>query len=171
MCSAIAVGIGAQAFGTILKANAQVQQGRAAKTAANMSADASERAAADAIYRGSLKEMQVTMHGSAVVAAQRVAQSGSGLDVNVGGHRAVQTGTEAVTDLDRATVRRNAALEAYGLRERARGFRQQGEYAQAEGENAALGTFLSGIGSAIGQGGRYVADNGMIEVDSRRIEE
>lgn len=171
MCNAIAVGMGAQAFGNVVKGAAQAQQGRAAADSLNRSADASERAAADAIDRGALKELQVTMHGSAVVAAQRVAQSGSGLDVNVGGSKAVQDATAAITDVDRATVRRNAALEAYGLRERARGFRQQGAYARAEGDNAMMGTFLGGIAGAVWQGGRFAVDQTDNSWDSKRIEE
>jgi hypothetical protein len=154
-----------------MKGAAQQQQGRAAQEALNRSADTAERAAADAIERGAMKELQVAMHGSAVVAAQRVTQSGSGTDVNVGGNRVVQAAAEAVSAVDRATVRRNAALEAYGLREHARGYRQQGEYARAEGDNAMIGTFLSGIGGAVGQGGKYVADQASTSLDSRRIEE
>lgn len=158
MCNAMMVGLGVQGAGTIMKGIAAKQHGEAAKNADYQSADAAERAAADAIERGNLKEMQAAMHGSAVVASQRVAQSGTGVDVNIGAPKATQEATEAVSEVDRAVVRRNASLEAYGLKSRAQGFRQRGIYAQAEGENAMVGTFLSGVASMIHEGGRYMAD-------------
>jgi hypothetical protein len=158
MCSVIAVAMGVKAIGNIQQGIAAKQRGQAAKAAAYRSADAAERAAADAVQRGSLKDLQYTMQGSKVVAAQRVIQSGSGVDVNIGTTKAVQDATQAVSDVDRAVVRRNAALEAYGLRERARGLRQEGMYAEAEGDNAMVGTFLSGIGEMVGEGGKRVVD-------------
>jgi|SRR5438445_2253502 len=157
MCNAMFVGMGVAAAGTVMKGIAEKQRGEAAKRADYQSADASERAAADAIDRGNLKELQVTMHGSSVVAAQRVIQSGSGADVNIGAPKATQEGTQAVSDLDRAVVRRNAALEAYGLKARAQGQRQHGENAEAEGNNAMIGTFLGGIAGIGGQAGQYIA--------------
>ena len=98
----MAVGIGLQGIGTLSKGLAQNQQGQAAKAADYRSADFAEKAAADAVERGTLRDMQTVMHASGVVAAQRVAYSGSGVDVNVGAPRAVQAGTEAVSEVDRA---------------------------------------------------------------------
>lgn len=146
MCTVMGAAVGLQAVGTLTKGIAAKQQGAAAKAAFGRSADAAERAADDAVYRGTLKDMQLAMRASGIVAAQRVAQSASGVDVNIGAPRQVQVGTEAISAVDRATVRRNAALEAYGMRARAQELRQRGEYAEAEGDAAEVGTFLSGIG-------------------------
>lgn len=158
MCDATFVGLGIAMVGTAVQGVAQRARGHAAKVADYRSADFADRAAADAVERGNLKELQVTMHGASVVAAQRVIESGTGADVNVGGAKATQDATTAMTEVDRAVVRRNAALEAYGLRERAGAYRQQGEYAEREGDNAAVGTFLSGIARGVGEAGKLYSD-------------
>jgi len=146
------------AVSNIIKGTAAQQHGRAVKAAEYQTADEAERAAADAIDRGKLKDMQVVMRSSKIVAAQQVAVSGGGADVNVGAPRAVQEATEAVTEVDRRTVAHNAALEAYGLKSVARAHRQRGEFAAAEGEAAMWGTFLGGISQVIGTGGKIGAD-------------
>ena len=158
MCDAIAVGMGVALVGSFVKAKAQEDQGQAAKAANFRDADFSDRAAADAIRRGELKDLQVAMRGSSVVSRQRVIQSGTGFDVNVGSPKTTQDATQSVSDLDRQIVRRNASLEAYGLQARARSQRQSGLYGEAEGDNAASGTFLSGFSSAIMMGGKGAAD-------------
>lgn len=137
---------------TIMQGVAAKKHGDAVRDAAYLSADASERAAADAIERGKLKDLQVVMHGSSVIEAQRVVESGSGADINIGAPKATQDATQAISDVDRAVVTRNAALEAYGLAQRARGQRQQGQNAEAAGKAAMLGTFLGGIGKLGSQG-------------------
>lgn len=146
MCDMKIVAMGAEGAATIMQGVAAKKRGDAERDAAYLSADASERAAVDAIERGKLKDLQVAMHGSSVIADQRVIQSGSGADINIGALKATQDATQAVSDVDRAVVTRNAALEAYGLTQRARGQRQRGQNAAAAGEAAMWGTFLGGIG-------------------------
>lgn len=140
------VAMGAEGAAVVMQGMAAKKHGDAEKAADYLSADASERAAADAIERGKLKDLQVAMHGSAVLGEQRVVQSGTGADVNIGANKATQDATQGVSEVDRAVVARNAALEAYGLKQRARGQRQRGQNAAAAGEAAMWGTFLSGIG-------------------------
>lgn len=158
MCSALGVGVGMMGVSTLMKGMAAKQQGEAAKRSENMTADEAERAASDAVERGRLKDLQVAMRGSRVVAAQRVAVSGGGADVNVGAPQAVGESTEAVNEVDRRTVTYNATMEAYGLRSQARAHRQRGENAAAEGEAAMWGTFLSGAGQIGGAAGRLATD-------------
>lgn len=146
MCEPATVGLAVAAAGTLLKASAQAQAGAATKAADFNSAALANQAAADAVQRGTLRDLQVALRGSAVTAEQRVAQSGSGTDVNSGGALQTQRGTEAITEVDRQTVRRNAALAAYGLRNKAQQDFQSGEYSESEAHNAELGTFLSGAG-------------------------
>lgn len=159
MCSVIGMAMVAQGAGALAKGVAAKQHGDAVKAAADLSADASERAAGDAVEAGKLKDLQVAMHGSSVIAAQRVLQSGSGVDVNIGAPKATQEATAAVNEVDRRTVARNATLQAYGLRARAQGQRQAGAYAQAEGDNAMIGTFLGGAGTLVGEGGKLFNDS------------
>lgn len=140
-------------IGTIFKMNAQLAQGRAAKSAANLSADYSERAAADAVQRGNMREFEVTSRGEKILADMLSAQTNSGSDANVGGQLTTRQASRGNLDFDRALVRRNAAMEAYGLRARAQGQRQEGEYAMEAAEDAALGTFLGGLADFVGGAG------------------
>lgn len=144
-------------IGSIFKASAQASQGRAAKSAADLSADYSERAAADAVERGNMREFEVTSRGEKILADQLSAQTNSGSDANVGGQLTTRQASRGNLDFDRALVRRNAAMEAYGLRARAQGQRQEGEYAKQAADDAALGTFLGGLAD-------FVAGAGMLAV-------
>jgi hypothetical protein len=117
------------------------------------------RAAASAVERGNLKDLQEAMKGDAVVVQQLVAQSGSGADVNVGAPAATRRASGAVLEVSRKIVRYNAALEAMGLREHARRYYQEGENAEAEGKSAFVGTLLSGGAKMIGMGGKLAADS------------
>lgn len=170
MCDMKIVAMGAEGAATIMQGVAAKKRGDAERDAAYLSADASERAAADAIERGKLKDLQVAMHGSSVVADQRVAQGATGADVNIGAPKATQDATQAVSDVDRAVVTRNAALEAYGLAQRARGQRQHGQNAEAAGKAAMLGTFLGGIGKLGSQGAALGSDYKSSSDDSGTFE-
>lgn len=158
MCSLIGVAMGMQGVSNVMQGIAAKERGDAAKAEDYRSADAAERAAADAAERGKLKEAQVAAHGSAVVGEQRLIFSSSGADVNVGAPKATQEATEAATEADKATVAHNAEMQAYGLKSRARAYRQAGVNAQAVGDAAMVGTFLGGIGKTVGQGGGLAVD-------------
>lgn len=158
MCEPITIGMGVSMMGSLMQAKAAEARGAAAQAAANTSARFSDQAAADAIARSPLGEMRVQMHGSSVVAAQRGALSGSAIDVNSGSGKDLQDNAKSMTEIDRQTVQRNAALEAYGLRARAGVQRQEGEYARRAGEDVAMGSFIGGIGKAVGLGGSVMAD-------------
>lgn len=159
MCDAMMVGMGAQGVGTLMQASALKARGEVAKSISDRNAVYAQEAAGDAIYRGTLKDLQETMRGSAVIAAQRVEQSGSGVDMNVGGSAATGRASQAVIEVSRAIVRRNAALDAYGLRAHAQDQYQKGEYEEAEGDNAALGTFLGGMGKVATEGMKIGSDS------------
>lgn len=148
----------AMGTGTALKTVASLQQADRARADAELTAQASDRAASDAVRRGELRDLQVAMRGSAVTAAQQVAQSGTGILTGVGASRTALEASSAVNEVDRRTVRINAALDAYGLRERSRAARQEGANAHASGVNAAVGTFLSGVASVSEKLGERAAD-------------
>lgn len=158
MCSYVAVAMGAQGAATLLKGAAAKAHGDAARDADYLSAGLSQRAAGDAVERGKLKDLQVALHTDAVVAEQRVIQSGTGADINIGGHKDTQDATEAVGAVDRKIVQYNAEMEAYGLKQRARAQYQRGANAEAEGKAAMLGTFLGGIGHLGAEGAMMSAD-------------
>lgn len=154
----LAIGEGVNALGTYEKMQSEAKQGRAALQAHNLSADIEEMAAADAIERGKLKDMQTVMRGSLIVAEQRVMQSGSGTDANTGGNVQTQLSTGAITAVDRSIVVGNAIKEAYGLKLRAAGQRQEGMNAYRASQDAEMGTFLSGLAGVVGMGGKFATD-------------
>lgn len=140
-------------------------QGEAAQTRANDAAaeqrrDAqfAEQAAGDAVEKGTLIETQEAMKGTAVTSRALVQQSGSGADVTTGGAQQVRASTDAVVEVDRAIVRRNAQLEAYGLRAKARSHQQQATNDIAEGKTAFWGSFLGGLVGGGGDVGKMLAD-------------
>jgi hypothetical protein len=159
MCTVLGAAAGVQIAGSLLQAGAARQHGSAAKQADDLSAVSAEKAAASAVERGNLKDLQEAMKGDAVVVQQLVAQSGSGADVNVGAPAATRRASGAVLEVSRKIVRYNAALEAMGLREHARRYYQEGENAEAEGKSAFVGTLLSGGAKMIGMGGKLAADS------------
>ena len=159
MCEPVTVAaVSAQIVGGILKSQAQLAQGEATALSYGLSADSAQRAAADAVERGQLKDLQVALRASAVTSAAAVQQSASGSDASVGGAFAARKSTEAIAEVDRKTVARNAALEAYGLREHARGYLQQAANARAAAKNAAAGAFLSGIVGAAASASKMFGD-------------
>lgn len=145
-------------FGGIIQGDAAQKRANAAAGEENRDAQFAEQAAGDAVEKGKLIDLQEAMKGTSVTAAALVQQSGSGADVTTGGAQQVRASTDAVVEVDRAIVRRNAQLEAYGLRAKARAHRQQATYDVAEGKTAFWGSFLGGLVSGGGDIGKILAD-------------
>src|SRR5260370_879288 len=144
-----AAGLILNGFGSILKVGAILQQGAKSKEAYGLSAASALRAAGDAVERGRLREYVVTADGSRVIATQRAESSTGALDVNVGAQQATERASQANLEFNRAVVRRNAALEAYGYQQRAQEAYQAGEYAEEKARSEALGTFLGVLPSLV----------------------
>lgn len=145
-------------FGGLIQGDAAEKRANAAAAEQRRDAQFAEQAAGDAVEKGRLIELQEAMKGTAVTAAALVHQSASGADVTTGGAQQVRSATEAVVEVDRAIVRRNAQLEAYGLRAKARSHQQQAQYDTSEGKTAFWGSFLGGLVSGGGDIGKILAD-------------
>lgn len=144
-------------LGTLLKVGAIQKHGAQSKAAYDLSAESALRAAADATQRGQIREYTVVAEGSRVIAEQRAQSSTGALDVNVGAQQATERSSQANLEFNRAVVRRNAALEAYGFRQRAQVDYQEGEYAQEKANSEALGTFLGGVADFVKVAGPIAA--------------
>lgn len=147
-----------KAFGGLVQGVAAKNRADAASAEQNRDAQFAEQAAGDAVEKGNLIDLQEAMKGTAVTSAALVQQSASGAEVNSGGAQQVRSSTNAVVEVDRAIVRRNAQLEAYGLRAKARSHRQQAAYDTAEGKTAFWGSFLGGMVGGGGDVGKMLAD-------------
>ncbi len=158
MCTIMAAGMGVGLAGSLMRGAAEQSQHEAAAQVDRVTAMQAQGAAADAVERGRTRELQETMAGARVLSGALVAGSGSGAVVGTGAGAASRRASEAVLEVSRKTIRINAALDAYGLREQARAHYQKAQDEIAAGKNAFVGTFLSGIATAAGQAGRVAAD-------------
>ena len=137
--------------GKIVGARATAKAGRDNQRYANKVAD-------DVIARG---EEDVTRYGmdlSRVLGAQRtIIGAGQGLDVNQGSAAQLRDQTEKFGEMDKATIRLNAAREAWGIR-------TQAKINRREANAQALGGYLDGagtlLGGAVNAWSRYKATRG-----------
>lgn len=150
------VGAGVQAYG-------QMQAGRAASAAdrynagvANANASIQDQNATWAAHEGEAKAGISQQKTRAQVAGIKADQSASGVDVNSSSFQNVRTSAAEIGALDSATIRSNAARQAYGYETEAASSRaESGMYtAKAKsdkraGNIAAAGTLL-GAGSKAG---------------------
>lgn len=96
-----------------LQAEAQVQQNNA--VLAGWQAE-------DSIARGEEAANRANMKGAQVKGTQRAAMAANGIDLGVGSAQNVLNDTDYLTAVDAATLRDNAAREAWGYRMQARGY-------------------------------------------------
>lgn len=96
-----------------LQAEAQVQQNNA--VLAGWQAD-------DSIARGEEAAGRAMQKGAQVKGTQRAAMAANGIDLGVGSAQNVLNDTDYLTSVDAATLRDNAAREAWGYRMQARGY-------------------------------------------------
>lgn len=93
---------------------------------------------------------------------QRANYGASGVDVNVGAPADIVEGTYLAGEADALAIRRNAALEAWGMRSQAAGFRSEAgalrvgaSNARAAGYMAASATLLTGSANLALQNYQY----------------
>ncbi len=126
------------------------EAGQAQQSIAKSNAKLLDRSAADALRRGDEEAIASRRRTKLLVGEQRAAAAAQGLDVNTGVVADLQEQARAFGEEDEATIRRNAWREAWGIRTQARNMRTEGRYAARAGTNQAIGTGLSGLGSAYG---------------------
>lgn len=115
-----AVGIGASLVGGILSAQGASQQGDAQQQMYNyraqvsrINADINRQNAAWARDKGETEGVMYGMKAAQRAGAIKVAQSGSGFDVNSGSNARVQESQSKISQLDQAQIRENASRIAY----------------------------------------------------------
>lgn len=121
------------------QANAVRAQGAFEEAAANRNANMADRQATDAIARGDIASNIRGRHVREAVGADRAAAGASGLDLSSGSAADVQTNEATLGALDIATIRNNAAREAWGYTSQATEYRYRGKVARAGNDAAALG--------------------------------
>lgn len=136
--------------------NAQNAQAQAAATTARTNAGYANKAAADAITRGTYDADIQRIRTSQSIGTQRAAMAANGGQVNSGSNATIQEDTAQLGELDALTIQNNAAREAYGYKvqalsgySNANALVQQGASAQ---RNSLLGGVIKGAGSLFGGG-------------------
>ena len=84
------------------------------------------------------------------VGTQRSVQAANGIDVNSGSSAQLQDDTAMLGELDALTIQNNAAREAYGYRVQAKQDLLNANQSVKNGNTAAMGSILGGIGGAFG---------------------
>lgn len=165
---------GAETYNTISQqrrqASALRSQGSYEAAAFDRNASLAEAQAADALARGGVAAGIRGRQVRSEVGSARAAMAASGIQLDTGSALDVQADIDALGALDVATIRNNAAREAWGYRTQASDLTQRGILSRLAAENAAAGldddqitTLLTGAGKTYGlfrqsrDGGRRVA--------------
>lgn len=150
VASISAAGAGYAAYG-------QRQAGRYEAAVANQNAGLAEKAAVDAENRGKVDEQRERMRVQSLIGQQKASFGASGVLVDSGSPLDALADTAYIGEQDALTIRRNAALEAWGLRSQAGNFRTGGQLSKLQGNYGAGATLLQGAGAA---GGTFYAGRG-----------
>ena len=160
--AAAVTSLAATLAGTGMSVYGNVQSGRQAGAAAaynaklaRREANLAEMRAQDAQRRGGLEEDRFRRQQSLLQGEQVSGLAAAGVELDSGAPLQILADTAEATELDARTIRYNAQLEAWGLRNQGEGHAAQARLALAEGRNArnsaylsAGSSLLSGLGTA-----------------------
>jgi hypothetical protein len=142
MCApAVAV----MAAGTAISMYAQHRKGQAEGHVAENNAILARQQAGDAMVRGAEEARSAEIAGRNTASAARVAIGANG--VTGGSTDDIAAVSAANSAMDAATIRANAAREAWGFKSEAKSQSHYAKDAKTAGMLGALGTGLSGAGS------------------------
>lgn len=172
MCEPTTIAVAALALSAVstgVAAYGQIQQGKAAKNAADYQAQVArnnqiiaERKAEDARARGKIASGENDLRTRQLIARQRTGIAGSGQLVDTGSGAEITSDTAALGKLDSLRIVNNAEREASGFENQAFNFGAESELQSFTGKNAlgasrtqAFGTLISGAGEVAGKWGAY----------------
>lgn len=159
-----AITAGSKIAGGIAEANNQVAQGKEALRQSHRNAAIAEIAAGDAIARGEKQVALARIQTSQLISKQQLAYVGSGVDATVGTAAQTALSTATLGELDAATIRLNAAREAFGYRSERNEILAQGRAGILTSQNnataALLGGFLSGASDVANAGVNVIRNRG-----------
>ena len=165
----IGASIASNVLSTGIGVYGQMQAGKNAKAMADYRAAVArnngivaDRAAQDALARGSVAEQRSRLETARLKGRQRTVLAGLGQQVDTGSALDITSDTAQLGELDALTIRSNAEREAYNLRVRGMQFGQEAVLEEATGANAlsagyfgAAGTLASGVGTVADRWYRY----------------
>lgn len=125
-------------------------QGRYQDAVAQANAQAEKRAAADAVKRGEVAQMQRYRQLAQALGAQRAAYAANGLDLSFGTALDTQTDTATIAYEDSATLAENTRREVQGYDINAANYISKGRAARAEGNAAFVAGAVGATGTLLG---------------------
>ena len=128
--------------GAVLSAYGQVEQGRAAESAANYNARVQENEATQLRNIAVERENEQREQTAQLLSRQRAQFAASGVDIDAGSALAVQQDTEQLGEISAQRIRRNLGEQASSLEGGAGLTRSQGSAARFQGNVGAAGTLL-----------------------------
>lgn len=149
MCDPLTIAATTLAAGTAYSAYGQYQAGKYNAAVAETNAELAELSAQDAERRGTAEAARYRMNIRSLQGRQRAAIGSAGIERS-GSALDILTDTAAIGELDLATIRSNAAREAFGFRTQGLNYRAQGRLDRFAGRTGAIGTILGGASRAAG---------------------
>lgn len=144
------LGTAATAASGVVGAYSAIQQGNAAKAAAEATARQQETAARESLRQGEDESDRQRRAGAAMLAQQRVAMAANGVDAS--GVTAIEMldDTKNLIEEDAFAIRQNARNAASNYSQMAANSRAEGASAASTGRWGAVGTILS-TGAKVGE--------------------
>lgn len=150
MCGPAAIPIVTTLVGTGLQMRAQAQNASFQQDIANRNAQQASLAAQDAVARGEVAVQNQRNRVAGIMGSQRAAIGASGVQNDTGTTGDVLTQTATLGELDAQTIRANALREAWGYKVQGTNFKLQSQLDQMEGQNAQVGSLITGASRAYG---------------------
>jgi hypothetical protein len=144
------IGLAISAGGAVAQGIGSANAGAAANDAAKRNSLLADAAAGDALARGNKEAADYRLKAGKVVGTQRAMIGASGVDVGSGTAANISQDTKAIADLDVATIRNNAAREAWGYKTQSSNMLKEGEQALSASQWQAGGSLLTGGANVIG---------------------
>lgn len=135
---------------TAVSAYGQAQQGKAQQEIANVQAESLDQAAQRTAEAGAVAAQNTQLKVKKLISTQTAIAGASGADVSSQSFKNVMADTAEAGAVDAATTQMNYLREAWGLTTQAKGARYTGEAAKLAGKSQAIGTALTGFGTAYG---------------------
>lgn len=138
------------AFSAFMGGEAQQQMYNYQAGVAKLNAQIAQQNATYAIKVGELQAMQTGLQGAQRLGQIKASEAASGLDVNTGSARDVQTSQRKVLGQDVAAIRSNAAKTAYNYEVEGVQYSSQAELDTLAGKNARTAGMIGAASSILG---------------------
>jgi GH25 family lysozyme M1 (1,4-beta-N-acetylmuramidase) len=157
MCVAAAIPIALTAFAAYKGAKADKAAATWQAQVAGANVATSQALAVDAVARGDNAAAGTVRRGNQLQGRQRAVMAARGVDLTQGSPLEILRDTQYFTDIDAATVRSNAAREAWGYKAQATNYQNQAIFAQSRADqtNPLMSAGLAAAGSFFGGGGKF----------------